>query len=403
MGKRIDQRLKRPVHFIFTGLGVIAAAFGIGIFIMGAGFVTTMVWGDSLTSPFSAIGAAAQGNTASIANSLTPPDISAKTAIVIEKESGKVLYEKNADEKVFPASTTKIMTALLAIENDDLNKTVKITDAAIGVEGSSIYLEKGEQLPLRDLVYGLMLRSGNDAAVAIACEVGGDVDHFVELMNERAAELGAVNTHFMNPNGLHDEQHYTTARDMALIGQKAMHNPAFVQVAQTKTYKADRGAGKYNYFYNKNKVIYQYEGGTGIKIGYTKVAGRTLVASSKRGDMELICVVMAAPNWFEDTYKLMDYGYGKYQQVEIAGAEQELKAMKVRSGDKDFVQVGPREAVTCPVIKGTEGKLSVEYLLDDQVKAPVSRWQQAGMMKVYEEGTFVYSVPLYYLEDIEKK
>lgn len=400
MGKQRFAGFKR----IFSGAVVILAATVLicvlGLFIRGASFITVMALGSH---PIASLVSGQEGGPDMDYAKIKPPDVSAQTAIVMEKESGTILYEKNPDERVFPASTTKIMTALLAIENSDLDKIVTVTDSAIGVEGSSIYLEKGEQLPLRDLVYGLMLRSGNDAAVAIACEVGGSVDHFVELMNRRAKEIGAENTHFVNPNGLHNEEHYTTARDMALIGRQAMHNPTFTQIAQTKTYEAKRAPGKYNYFYNKNKVIYQYTGGTGIKIGYTKAAGRTLVASSKRGDMELICVVMNDPNWFDDTYRLMDYAYGKYQQITIAKQQQELKAVRVKGGDKDYVQVGTRQNVTCPIVRETSGNISVQYLTDSQVKAPVSRWQQAGVMNIYQEGKFVYGVPLYYLEDIERK
>lgn len=329
-----------------------------------------------------------------------PPGVSAQTAIMIEAKSGEVLYEKNADEKAYPASITKILTALLAIENGDLDKKVKISPNASGVEGSSIYLEVGEKIALRDLVYGLMLRSGNDAAIAISEAVGGTKEQFVEMMNQRARELGAFNTHFMNPNGLHDPNHYTTARDMALISKAAMKNPEFKKVAAAKSWETNRGEGKYNYFYNKNKVVYQYDGGNGIKIGYTKAAGRTLVASSERDGMELICVVMNAPNWFQDTYQLMDYAYAQYTTAKISPGERPLKAVKVQGGSKDYVLIGPKEDITCPVKKESDSKISIEYVLPDRPKAPISRWQEAGELKIYVDGTYLYSVPLYYLEDI---
>lgn len=331
-----------------------------------------------------------------------PPGISAQTAILVEANTGEVLYEKNADEKAYPASITKIMTALLAIENGDPDKKVRVSENASGVEGSSIYLETGERIPLRDLVYGLMLRSGNDAAVAIAEEIGGSTEHFVLLMNKKARELGAYNTHFMNPNGLHDPGHYTTARDMALISMTAMRNPEFKKVAASKSWVADRGEGKYNYFYNKNKVIYQYDGGTGIKIGFTKAAGRTLVASSERNGMALICVVMNAPDWFQDTYKLMDYAYGQYEAVKVAGAQQPLKMVKIQGGGKDFVLIGPKEDILCPVRKGADSRISVVYALTGSRKAPVDRWQEAGRLKIYVDGIYLFSKPLYYLEDVER-
>lgn len=330
-----------------------------------------------------------------------PPAVSAQTAIMVEANSGEVLYEKNADQKAYPASITKIITALLAIENGTLDKKVKVSDKAAGVEGSSIYLEPGEVIPLQDLVYGLMLRSGNDAAIAISEEIGGNTGSFVIMMNKRARELGAFNTNFTNPNGLHNPDHYTTARDMARIAAAAMKNSDFKKVAATKTWIAKRGEGKYNYFYNKNKVVYQYSGGSGIKIGFTKAAGRTLVASSERDGMELICVVMNAPDWFNDTYKLMDYAYSQYETSQIIMAQQPLKAVKVRGGSKDFALIGSKEGICCPVKKGTENQISIVYMLPRHEKAPIRRWQEAGCLKIYVNGKYLFSRPLQYLEDIE--
>lgn len=330
-----------------------------------------------------------------------PPKVSAKNAVVIELTSGKVLYEKNADEKAYPASITKILTALVAIENEDVNTVVTVTDSAVGVEGSSIYLTKEETLPLKDLLYGMMLRSGNDAAVAIAAEVGGTTEEFVEMMNERARKIGAKNTHFTNPNGLQDENHYTTAKDMAQISREAMKNSAFREIAAAKSYTTDRGEGKYNYFANKNKVIYQYEGGTGIKIGFTKTAGRTLVASSKRDGMELICVVLNAPDWFNDTYNLMDYCYENYQLLEITQGQRPINSVKIVEGSKSFAYIGTKENVMCPTPKESKCELSVVYDLPKTAKAPIKRWQRAGKLDVYCDGEYVYSQPLYYLEDIE--
>ena len=330
-----------------------------------------------------------------------PLTISAQTSILIEANSGEALYEKNAEEKTYPASITKIMTALIAIENGNLDKMVKISQNAAGVEGSSIYLEKGELISLRDLVYGLMLRSGNDAAIAISEEIGGSTGNFVIMMNKRARELGAFNTNFMNPNGLHDPEHYTTAGDMALISRAAMQNSEFKKIAATKDWVTDRGEGKYNYFYNKNKVVYQYDGGTGIKIGYTKAAGRTLVASSERNGMELICVVMNAPDWFQDTYKLMDYAYNQYETVKIADGQRPIKAVRIWQGNKNFILIGPREDILCPIRKDTENEISIEYVLPGRQKAPVRRWQEAGHMKIYVNDCYLFSKPLFYMEDVE--
>ncbi len=245
-------------------------------------------------------------------NGTAAPEISAASAIVIDAADGSVLYEKNPQEKAYPASTTKIMTALLTIETleelqSPVTQTVKVPNEAVGVEGSSIYLAQGEEVRVIDLLYGMMLRSGNDAATALAIIIAGSEDAFAERMNERAQELGCKNTNFINANGLYNENHYTTARDMAVISKEAMKNELFREIAAAQQYTAERDSDKYNYFYNKNKTVHQYEGGNGIKIGYTKASGRTLVASAKRDGRQLICVVMNAPDWFNDAYHLMDY------------------------------------------------------------------------------------------------
>jgi D-alanyl-D-alanine carboxypeptidase (penicillin-binding protein 5/6) len=243
------------------------------------------------------------------------PSISARQAILMDGRTGEVIYEKNAKAKAYPASTTKIITALITIErieelHSDITQKVKIPTTAVGVEGSSIYLAQEESVSLEDLLYGLMLRSGNDAAVALAEIIGGNQEHFVELMNFRANEIGCTDTNFLNPNGLYDDNHYTTVYDMALIAKTAMANETFRRISAAESWEASREPDKYNYFYNKNKVVHQYEGGNGIKIGYTKASGRTLVASAERDGRLLICVVMGAPNWFNDAYILMDYGFG---------------------------------------------------------------------------------------------
>ena len=234
------------------------------------------------------------------------PTISAKHAVLIDGKSGEVLYEKDADTKAYPASTTKIATALEVLKicqqyDIDLQTKVTVPKEAVGVEGSSVYLKQGENRTIEDLLYGLMLRSGNDAATALAICLGGNQDNFVKKMNETARDLGCKETNFINPSGLFDENHYTTARDLAIIARKAMENETFRRVV---------GAKKWKDYYNKNKTVAQYDGATGIKIGFTEKSGRTLVASAERDGTELICVVLNDGNWFNDAYALMDYGFG---------------------------------------------------------------------------------------------
>ena len=221
------------------------------------------------------------------------PSVSAGGAILINSDDGKVIYEKNADKKLYPASTTKIMTAIVVFQTledtgTDLDSEVIIPKEAVGVEGSSIYLKAGEKVAIRELMYGMMLQSGNDAATALAICCGG--------------------THFVNPSGLFDEEHYTTARDLACIGREAMKNDEFRQIVGAEKWKSEDTERS---FVNKNKTIGQYDGATGIKIGFTKRSGRTLVASAKRGETELIAVVLNDGNWFNDAYAMIDYGFSR--------------------------------------------------------------------------------------------
>lgn len=258
---------------------------------------------------------------------VTAPSVSAGAAILIDGEDGTVLYEKSADQKMYPASTTKIMTALVVLETLEelelgLDSEIIVPAEAQGVEGSSLYLKAGERVSVEVLLYGLMLQSGNDSAVALAACVGGSVEHFVEQMNQRAAELGCRGTHFVNPNGLYDGEHYTTARDLAYIAREAMKREDFRKIAGTQRWssegdetladskeKVSNDGSATRTFVNKNKTVFQYEGGDGVKIGFTKASGRTLVSSASRDGHRVIAVVLNDGNWFQDAYALMDYGF----------------------------------------------------------------------------------------------
>ncbi len=244
------------------------------------------------------------------------PSLSAESYIVIDSNSGRIIASKNADKKKYMASTTKIMTTIVAIENFNvLDKMVTIPKECTNIEGSSIYLVPNQKAKLIDLLYGVMLRSGNDAALAVAYFAGNkDVSNFIEDMNDKAKDIGAYNTNFVNPHGLHNNDHYTTAYDLALITKYALANEQFKEIASAKKYyNSDNNF----YFINKNKVVYQYKYGTGVKIGYTKTAGRCLVASAKKDDMEIIVVVLNDGNWFNDSYKMFDFAFANYKNYNI--------------------------------------------------------------------------------------
>lgn len=234
--------------------------------------------------------------------------------IAMELTNGKILHGKNIDKRLPMASTTKIMTALIIAEECDLNQVITVPDQAVGVEGSSIYLKKDECISVKDLLYGLMLRSGNDAACALAVHHSGSVEKFVEKMNDRAKELGATQTNFANPSGLPDDEHYTTARDLCNIARQAMSNPAFAQIVSTKNY-----AGDYRYFTNKNKLLHRLEGANGVKTGYTQKAGRCLVSSAKRDNMDVVCVVLNCYDMFERSEAIIENCFDRFCNETISG------------------------------------------------------------------------------------
>lgn len=227
--------------------------------------------------------------------------------IAMELTTGAVIEEDNADAELPMASTTKIMTALLVCEDCDPDEVVCVPGEAAGVEGSSIYLKKGEEIDVRDLLYGLMLRSGNDAATALAIIHSGSVEKFVAGMNARAKQLGADNTNFCNPSGLPDAGHYTTARDLCRIACAAMKNELFRKVVGTRSWK-----GRFRTYSNKNKLLYSYEGATGVKTGYTVNAGRCLVSSAKRDGMEVVCVVLNHRDMYSDSADMLDRAFENY-------------------------------------------------------------------------------------------
>ena len=258
--------------------------------------------------------------------------VSAQAAILIDSQTGKVLYEKNADKILPMASTTKIMTALCTLENINSNIPITVDSAAVGVEGSSIYLDYGERITIKELLYGMLLNSGNDAATALAIAVAGSVEEFSKIMNRTAARLGADSTNFVNPSGLFDENHYTTARDLAKITAYAIKNPLIKAIVSTKEIKISNGKkGGGRYLKNHNKLLWQYEGCTGVKTGYTKKCGRCLVSSAKRGNESLVAVTLNAPDDWRDHSALFDYGFSELTPSEAAPQTNVIKSHEAKN------------------------------------------------------------------------
>lgn len=308
------------------------------------------------------------------------PGVSAQACIVIEKESGRILYQKNAQTQLPMASTTKIMTALVALEHGNKEETITISSTAAGTEGSSMYLEAGETMTLKELLYGLMLSSGNDAAVAIAEHYGGN-DAFVAMMNQKAAELGANHTRFANPNGLPDDSHYSSAEDMARMTAYALSNPDFAEIVATKTYRIE-GAGKSypRVLSNHNKLLRMYEGCIGVKTGFTKAAGRCLVSAAQRNGMTLICVTLNATDDWNDHQSLYNHCFETYHMKSVLDTTGVLGELAVSGSDILTLPYVSAEAFAYPVYEGEV--LSVSLAPDSGIKAPVKAGEICGTVSV---------------------
>ncbi len=310
----------------------------------------------------------------------TELSVSAQSAILIEKESGRVLYSKNSAERMPMASTTKIMTAICALEEEEnIDRTVEISSSAAGVEGSSMYLEKGEKMTMRELLYGLMLSSGNDAAVAIAEEISESCEEFAKLMNKKAEEIGLYNTNFTNPNGLPGNNHYSTAGDMATLAAYGLSNPEFLGIVSTKSYKiAGEGKAYPRVLSNHNKLLSMYDGCIGVKTGFTKAAGRCLVSAAKKDGMTLIAVTLNAPNDWSDHAAMLDFGFANYKYTPLALADEPVSSVEIVGSYAEMTPVYPERDVYFPLKEGENVVCEIEIY--PEISAPVSRGETVGKM-----------------------
>ncbi len=288
-------------------------------------------------------------------------EIEAESYCVINAKTKQIIYKKNENKKLGMASTTKIMTALVALENINPSDVVTISKNAENQEGSSIYLREGDKITVEDLLYGLMLNSGNDAAVAISESVSGDVDSFVSLMNEKAKEIGCKNTNFINPNGLPDENHYSTAYDMAIIMAYASENDAFRKIASTKEYQI-KGENNITYLKNHNKLLWQMKDFVMGKTGFTKNDGRCLVSYCSRNNIDLICVTLNDRNDWDDHRNFYESAFERVENKKLL-LENQIISTKTINGVKVNILAG--ESVVLPIIKGENTKISCKIFLDD--------------------------------------
>jgi len=320
--------------------------------------------------------------------------VSAEKAIVLDAVSGRILYQKNADQKSLIASTTKIMTALIICEQCNVLDRMRIPKEAMGIEGSSMYLEEGEVLTLQELLYGLMLSSGNDAAVALAIYCGGTVEGFAELMNDKARTLGMTGTHFENPNGLDSPGHFSTARDLAVLAAYAMENPVFCKTVSTKNVKIGE-----RYLHNHNKLLWQVEGADGVKTGYTRAAGRILVSSATRNGRRVIAVTLNAPDDWNDHAHLLEDGFARYSVQRIVSAGDRVANVEVEGGQRQQVEVLAAEDFDYAL--ATEEQPQIMLPGTGFVYAPVTQGADAGFAYVLIQGKAIGKIPVVYGRTIE--
>lgn len=323
------------------------------------------------------------------------PDLSAAGAILIDLDTGQVLYEKNADTQFFPASTTKIMTALVALERGKLDDVITCGESVRSVDGSRIYLEVGEQETLRDLLYAMMLSSANDAAVAIAEHYGGTVEKFVELMNAKAAELGAKNTHFVTPNGLHDPAHVTTAHDLAIITRAAMQNPVFAQIVNTREHDMPWPAkNSIRQLYNINDLLYSFDGAIGVKSGYTTQAQHTLVGAAARSGMRLLSVTLRSDlaHRYADARALLAWGFERFKPQVVVERGANVGALTVRTQRIPLVTVD-RIIYDAYDAAGDPPRLETKLVLSPRMGLP-KRGQIVGRLDLLADGQLITSAPV---------
>ncbi len=320
---------------------------------------------------------------------------------VLDKESGRILYSKNENKQLPMASTTKVVTAITVLNNcNNLDAYIQVDDSAIGVEGTSIYLRKGETIKVKDLLYGLMLRSGNDAATALACHVGGSVNGFAQLMNDLALKIGTKNSHFANPHGLDNKEHYTTAYDLALITAYALNNPIFKQIVSTKNYviEATNKSDK-RYLTNKNKLLSTLEGCCGVKTGFTSKAGRCLVSACERDNLTTVCVVLNCGPMFEESADLLNASFKDYESVKLLDKNKQIYNEYIINDNTGRLYLYSDEDFYYPLTDDEKDKIKIEY---DVTLNDAKEGDEVGEIKIFLAEQLIKKAKLFTMNKIDK-
>ena len=351
------------------------------------------------------------------ANVSEEPKIDSRAAVVIDRKSKTILYGKNEDIKKAMASTTKIMTAMVVIQNTNLDNIVEVSKKAAGTGGSRLGLKTGDKISVKDLLYGLLLRSGNDAAVALAEYVGGNIEGFAQLMNQNAEELNLNNTHFVTPHGLDQQEHYTTAYELAILTDYALNNQVFAQIVNTKTYTININ-GYSKTLNNTNELLGNLNGVYGVKTGFTNGAGRCLVTSTKRENMDIICVVLGADTKKDrtrDSVKLIEYIFNNYEEISLnEKIQKEFKSWNEINGNRINIEKGidnkldleienDNNEITYPIKKGTEEEINISIQANLKLKAPVEEHTCIGKIVVEYKGNIIKEINIINTNKVEKK
>lgn len=329
------------------------------------------------------------------------PVVDAFSAITLDSRSERILYEKNIHKRCAIASTTKIMTAIVAIENGNLEDIVTVSKRAASIWGSTIELRCSEKIKLHDLLYGLLLKSGNDAAIAIAEHVGGSVENFVNLMNEKAADLGLKDTNFVTPHGLDKDAHFSTAYDLAQITKYALQNKVFSKIVATTNININTRS-----FYNTNDLLITYPGANGVKTGYTGKAGRCLVTSVVRGDWKIISVVLNCPTRerrTRDSRIILDYTFNNYKPYKLVDNNNAFGVLPVCKGKKKDVKIFSCESIVIPLLNEEISRIDKKIFLPKELNAPVSSNVEVGKIEFLIDNKIIASSGLKVIEEINKK
>ncbi len=322
------------------------------------------------------------------------PSLSASAAVLMEESGGRILMDVNAHTRMPMASTTKIMTAIVALESTDVQKTVTVSEKAVGIEGSSVYLKAGEELTMEQLLYALLLESANDAAAAIAIEIAGDISAFSDMMNETAKRIGLTETHFTNPHGLDDEMHYTTAYDLALLASYALKNETFRKIVSThKTTVPLNGSDGTRLLVNHNKMLKIYDGAIGVKTGYTRRSGRCLVSAAERDGVTMIAVTLSAPDDWHDHTSMLDYGFSLYEAVSLAEVGDYCCTLDCFSDSTPQISASNHTALRM-VLPKNRAPITVKITANRPLCAPISAGDEIGEIQFFIENEQIASLPL---------